>query len=97
LDGADDVSALMARLRADPLTRLGTVDVYAIDDLREGYGDLPPTDGLRLAFNGGRIIIRPSGTEPKLKCYVEVVDNTQEQARATLDAICADLRRHVAL
>jgi len=97
LGSADEVSALMTRLRVDPLTRIGPVDVYEIDDLLAGYGDLPPTDGLRLAFNDGRIIIRPSGTEPKLKCYVEVVDKRQEQARATLDAICAALRRHVAL
>ena len=42
------------------------------DDTRSA--DLPPTDGLRfLMADGSRVIARPSGTEPKLKCYLEVV------------------------
>ena len=46
----------------------------AVDDLSEGIGGLPPTDGLRYRLaEGGRVVVRPSGTEPKLKCYLEVV------------------------
>ena len=46
----------------------------AADDLALAAGELPPTDGLRYRLaDGGRVIVRPSGTEPKLKCYLEVV------------------------
>jgi phosphomannomutase len=88
----DEASALMERLRSDPPRSLGSVDIGAVDDLLDGFEGLPPTEGLRLAFDGGRIIVRPSGTEPKLKCYVEVVDESEEHARSVLDAISADLR-----
>ena len=41
------------------------------------HGGLPPTDGLRyLLEDGSRVIVRPSGTEPKLKVYLEVVEPT---------------------
>ena len=64
----------MARLRATPPTELGGLAVEAIDDLDLGSADLPPTDGLRYRLaDGARVIVRPSGTEPKLKCYLEVV------------------------
>lgn len=49
----------------------GLHDAAAIDGL-------PPTVGVRLLVEGGRIIIRPSGTEPKLKCYVEVVSQLKD-------------------
>ena len=64
----------MARLRATPPQRLGGRAVESADDLLVGSADLPPTDGLRYRLEGGgRVVVRPSGTEPKLKCYLEVV------------------------
>jgi len=64
----------MARLRATPPTTLGGLAVDGVDDLAEGSATLPPTEGLRYRLAGGdRVIVRPSGTEPKLKCYLEVV------------------------
>jgi phosphomannomutase len=57
-----------------PPAPLGGLDVLAVDDLLDPDGPLPPTDGLRLHLEGGaRVIVRPSGTEPKVKCYLEVV------------------------
>jgi phosphomannomutase len=42
---------------------------------------LPPTDGLLLlAEDGTRVIVRPSGTEPKVKCYMEVIENVASDA-----------------
>ncbi|GAA0923103.1 phospho-sugar mutase [Nonomuraea longicatena] len=68
------IAGAMARLRAEPVAELGGRAVERADDLAEGVGGLPPTDGLRYLLAGGaRVVIRPSGTEPKLKCYLEVV------------------------
>ena len=68
------IAAIMDALRTAPPTRLGNHEVLAVDDLATGSDGLPPTDGLRLRLSdGARVIVRPSGTEPKLKCYLEVV------------------------
>lgn len=67
------ISDAMARLRADPPTVLGGRGVIRMDDLEKGVDGLPPTDGLRFTLPDARVIIRPSGTEPKLKCYLQVV------------------------
>ncbi len=69
-----DITRAMARLRAAPPTSLGGYAVERAEDLSRGSSALPPTDGLRYSLaSGGRVIVRPSGTEPKLKCYLEVV------------------------
>lgn len=67
------IAEAMARLRADPPASLGGRAVVRMDDLENGVDGLPPTDGLRFTLDGARVIIRPSGTEPKLKCYLQVV------------------------
>ena len=76
-DDLSEIAAAMARLRADPPTSLGGRSVTSAEDLGLGAGGLPPTDGLRYRFEDGalrgRVVVRPSGTEPKLKCYLEVV------------------------
>ncbi|MGA5756801.1 phospho-sugar mutase [Nonomuraea bangladeshensis] len=81
------IAGAMARLRAHPPAELGGRKVLAADDLAEGDGGLPPTDGLRYRLEGdARVVVRPSGTEPKLKCYLEVVvpvTTTPEDARTT--------------
>jgi phosphomannomutase len=73
----DDLSLIaqaMERLRFTPPTTLGDYTVERIDDLSQGSESLPPTDGLRYTLSdGARVVVRPSGTEPKLKCYLEVV------------------------
>jgi len=69
-----EIAAAMARLRATPPADLGGLAVEQVDDLSQGSAELPPTDGLRYRLaDGARVIVRPSGTEPKLKCYLEVV------------------------
>ena len=85
----------MARLRAQPPSVLAGSPVVEVSDLSQGYRGLPPTDGvLVLTEAGDRVIARPSGTEPKLKCYLEVILPVTEgeplpwdQARERLDAI----------
>lgn len=73
----DDVALIaegMARLRANPPATLAGATVTAVHDLSDGWEGLPPTDGLMLLTEtDDRVIARPSGTEPKLKCYLEVI------------------------
>ncbi|UGY93306.1 phospho-sugar mutase [Streptomyces gobiensis] len=70
------IAAAMRRLREAPPVSLAGLAVTSAEDLSEGSEALPPTDGLRYRLSGevdARVIVRPSGTEPKLKCYLEVV------------------------
>lgn len=64
----------MAKLRANPPKELAGSKVVELADLSDGYQGLPPTDGILIRTqNDNRVIVRPSGTEPKVKCYLEVV------------------------
>jgi phosphomannomutase len=64
----------MARLRSAPPVEVAGLAVERFEDLEAGVDGLPPTDGVRMRLaEGTRVIVRPSGTEPKLKCYLEVV------------------------
>jgi phosphomannomutase len=99
----DDLSVItgaMARLREAPPAELAGRAVASVEDLAPGVGCLPPADVLRLRLSGGgRVIVRPSGTEPKLKCYLEVVvpvTDDADQARATAAAELTSLREAVA-
>ncbi|WP_406172959.1 phospho-sugar mutase [Streptomyces sp. NBC_00996] len=67
------IANAMRRLREQPPTRLAGLAITKAEDLTKGTDRLPPTDGLRYTLDGARVIVRPSGTEPKLKCYLEVV------------------------
>ncbi|WP_424215425.1 phospho-sugar mutase [Streptomyces sp. BI20] len=97
------IADAMARLREEPPTVLAGLRVVSAEDLTKGTATLPPTDGLRYHLDGehrARVIVRPSGTEPKLKCYLEVVvpvadasDLAAARERGTnvLDALKKDL------
>ena len=101
-DDLGAISATMQRLREAPPASLGGLAVERIDDLSLGSDTLPPTDGLRFALaDGARVIVRPSGTEPKVKCYLEVViavdpedgvDAARIAAAGRLDAIKGDIK-----
>ena len=68
-----DIAAAMTLLRARGIATLAGSPVTQTRDLADG-GPLPPTDALiYLTAAGDRLIVRPSGTEPKLKCYLEAV------------------------
>ncbi|MCL3862628.1 phospho-sugar mutase [Actinotalea sp. K2] len=103
----DQIPATMARVRAEPPATLAGSPVVELTDLAQGSVDgpegLPATDGLRLiSADGTRVVVRPSGTEPKVKCYLEVivpvtpgdhdaVGTARRTARDRLDAVRADL------
>ncbi|KIF02752.1 phosphomannomutase [Streptomyces sp. RSD-27] len=80
------IANAMAQLRAEPPTALAGLRVVSAEDLSRGTDKLPPTDGLRYYLEGdykARVICRPSGTEPKLKCYLEVVVPVAEASDLT--------------
>ncbi|MGH9084549.1 MAG: phospho-sugar mutase [Acidimicrobiales bacterium] len=83
-DWLDRVTAAMASLRAEPPTEVAGLAVEAVEDLLPG-GRLPPSDVLVWTLDGARLVVRPSGTEPKCKCYAEsvvpVVDDDVAAAR----------------
>ncbi len=103
------IGETMMRLRTNPPEELGGLKVERVDDLGLGHGGLPPTDGLRYHLaERARVIVRPSGTEPKIKCYLEVVvpveagsdggvDAARIAAAGRLDAIRGDLARAAGL
>lgn len=97
---AGERDRILDRLRTDPPRELGQLVVEGVDDLDGGSGGLPPTPGVRFRLaEDARVVIRPSGTEPKLKCYLEAVvpvraeDVTAARRRAQrrLRAIATDL------
>ena len=85
---------LLQRLRDDPPAELAGQAIADVADLAQGWRGLPSTDGLRLglADGGGRVVIRPSGTEAKLKGYVEVVAATRTEADRRLERLVGALR-----
>ncbi|MGW1495126.1 phospho-sugar mutase [Streptomyces sp. NPDC002402] len=97
------IANAMRRLREQPPTVLAGLRIVSAEDLNRGTDTLPPTDGLRYYLDGefkARVIVRPSGTEPKLKCYLEVVipvaeaselRSARERAAEVLDGIKRDL------
>ena len=98
------VSVTMAGIRSTPPTHMDGLQVSAIDDLAIGFDGLPKTDAVIIHLAGkdqiqkARVIIRPSGTEPKIKCYLEVVINgsdlgiAQQSADNVLKGLAADAK-----
>ncbi|MBQ9916570.1 MAG: phospho-sugar mutase [Microbacterium sp.] len=85
-----EIGAIMASLRAQPPSAVGEVAVSRIDDLLHGVDGLPPGDVLRIWLeDGSRLIVRPSGTEPKLKLYLDVRGSSAKKARRRLEALRA--------
>ena len=86
-----DIDRIMERLRATPPTEIAGSEVATAEDLSAGAGGLPPTDGLRYFLaDDSRVIVRPSGTEPKLKLYVGANEASAERLEALLAALTRD-------
>ena len=87
------ITRVLARLRQNPPQEIAGRAVESIDDLAAPTSALPPTDGLRIWLAGGiRVIVRPSGTEAKMKCYIEVITSTSEESQKLLDQIRQPLK-----
>ena len=101
---SDQVALTMAGIRNTPPTKFGGLQVSSIDDLALGLDGLPKTDAVIIHLAGNdqiqkaRVIVRPSGTEPKIKCYLEVVVRgedlaiAQQTADNELKSLAADAR-----
>ena len=90
------IALVMTRLRESPPTHVGRIRVDEIDDFRWGLGDLPPSDVLRIRLtDGSRVMVRPSGTEPKLKVYIDTRSTvgTLVERRAAAQAALDELDR----
>jgi phosphomannomutase len=70
VEDAKIIAAAMTRLRANPPRTLAGQPTSVVD-LAHGTSELPPTDALLLSGETIKAVVRPSGTEPKLKCYLE--------------------------
>ncbi len=93
VDDVSTIGRIMAALRAQHPSSIGDVAVERIDDLLDGVDDLPPGDVLRLWLtDGSRVIVRPSGTEPKLKLYLDVRGDSAEDAAHRIDSLTAGAR-----
>lgn len=93
------IPAAVALLRSTPPTQVAGLKVIEVVDLKNGWNGLPPTDGIMLLLEGGRVIARPSGTEPKLKCYLEVIvdDKDLAKAKATADSLIQQMKKDMAV
>ncbi len=104
------IAAVVDRLRTDAPTVLAGSPVSTVTDLSSGVDGLLPTDGFRLFTEADdRVVVRPSGTEPKVKCYLEVVvplapdapdeavSAARAAARARLDEVAGDVRTALGL
>ena len=87
------ISTLMTKLRSNSASEIAGFKVLEMEDLSKPNSSLPPTDGLRFTLEKNiRIIIRPSGTEPKIKCYIEIVNPEKTIALSLLEQLRPSLR-----
>jgi phosphomannomutase len=96
-----DQAHVMGRLRSAPPGAFGGEPVTGLVDLAQGGGDVPRADVLIFRMAGGRVVLRPSGTEPKIKCYIELTEplagRTLAAAREAAGARLAPLRSALAV
>ena len=87
------IENLMKKLRANPISELAGQTVKFTDFL-DGWGSYPGTDAVQLDLaDGRRVIVRPSGTEPKLKCYLLAVADTSTESQELLAELKAAMQK----
>jgi len=87
------IENLMKKLRTNPIQKLDGQTVVFTDYLN-GWGNLPGTDAIQLDLaDGRRVIVRPSGTEPKLKCYLLAVADESNRSQSMLASLKAAMQK----
>ena len=90
--GFDRMQAIMAAFRAG-VDALGGRKVEKLLDYAPGLDGLPKSDVLKFVTDGASVVVRPSGTEPKLKVYASIVAPDRAAAEAAEKALMADVER----
>ena len=87
------IDAILSRFRDNTPTSIGRFKVSQFDDLEKPTDALPPTNGVRIYLADNiRVIVRPSGTEPKIKCYIEVVSKDRAESETIIGELEKELR-----
>jgi len=98
--GMEKMAGIMDSLRAKPLTEIAGLKVTAVSDYKtsktiftdggEETIELPKSNVLAFALEGGnKVIVRPSGTEPKIKAYITAVADSKQASQALADKLIA--------
>ncbi len=94
-DAVSRMAGLMDNLRTNPPETMSGMRVMSVTDLAEPGSVLPPTDTIVFNLDGGRLVVRPSGTEPMLKAYAEVIDTSPDDDLAEAEAAATRLLDHL--
>jgi phosphomannomutase len=82
----NEIDVLLSKIKDNPPDQLAGLALETIEDLSKA--EKMQTTGIRMKYrNNVRVIIRPSGTEPKLKCYIEVICDTKKEAISLISQI----------
>jgi len=93
VDDLSIIGRVMLALRTLPPTQIGGRSIASADDLLNAAAGQPSGDVLRYRLSdGSRVIVRPSGTEPKLKVYIDARGESAEQARESVAELEAGVR-----
>lgn len=93
VNSIEQITTILGRFRNNTPQSIAGFRVIGFDDLEKPLSGLPPTNGVRIFLEPNiRIIVRPSGTEPKIKCYIEVVSDNQEKAEEIIKGLDSELR-----
>lgn len=93
VDDLSIIDGIMLALRTLPPSRIGSTAIDSAEDLLQAAEGQPSGDVLRYRLaDGSRVIVRPSGTEPKLKVYIDARADTADGSRAAVADLEAGVR-----
>lgn len=106
VDGAEQIKAIMAKFRENGPKEFNATEITVVEDFKAQTSTAadgtvtalttPPSDVLKYTLaDGSWIAVRPSGTEPKIKFYIAVVGESNEDSQAKIDNIEAEINAFV--